>query len=120
MAAHNDLGEKGEDIAVQYIAVKGYQVLERNWRFGKDEVDIIATHDDTLVVVEVKTRNSAFFGSPAQFVSKAKQRHLIRAAHAYIEKQQLDLEVRFDIIGILIDARGEQIEHIEHAFLPKW
>ncbi len=120
MAAHNELGEKGEDIAVRFLLNKGFELLDRNWRFGKDEVDIIATLADTLVVVEVKTRNTAFFGSPAQFVSKVKQRHLIRAAHAYIEKHQLDLEVRFDIIGIIIDARGEQVEHIEHAFLPKW
>ncbi|MEX2596591.1 MAG: YraN family protein [Salibacteraceae bacterium] len=120
MASHNELGEKGEEIAHAHLIKNGYKMLERNWRFGKEEIDIIAQQGDELVVVEVKTRNSDFFGEPHQFVSKGKQNHLIRAAHAYIEKHDLDLEVRFDVIGIIVNAKTEKLEHIEGAFQPRW
>jgi putative endonuclease len=120
MAQHNDLGRRGEEMAVQYLLQKGYKVLERNWHFGKEEVDIIATLGVELVVVEVKTRNSAFFGEPQTFVSRSKQQHLVRAAHAYVTRNDHDLEVRFDVIGIVLNALEERLEHVEGAFLPRW
>ena len=92
MATHNDLGNRGEEIAEAHLVKNGYQILERNWRFGKEEIDIIARLEDQLVIIEVKTRNSDFFGEPHEFVSKSKQAHLIRAAHAYVEKKDLDLK----------------------------
>src|SRR5690606_38292386 len=102
MAEHNDLGTEGETIAANHLVKQGYKILERNWRFGKEEIDIIAQKEDTLVVVEVKARFSNFFGEPEEFVSRAKQKHLIKASQAYIEKHNLDLEVRFDIIGVIV------------------
>lgn len=120
MATHNDLGEKGEELAVAHLIKTGYVILERNWRFGKDEIDIIARIADELVIVEVKTRQSDFFGEPQEFVSKSKQNHMIRAAHAYIEKHDLDLETRFDIIGIILNTKDQKIDHIEGAFQPRW
>ena len=120
MASHNDLGEKGEDLANAHLIQMGYTILERNWRFGKEEIDIIARIADELVIVEVKTRNSDFFGEPHEFVTKGKQSHMIRAANAYIEKHDLDLETRFDVIGIILNAKGQKIDHIEGAFQPRW
>jgi len=64
MASHNELGEKGEEIAAGHLLKNGYAILERNWRFGKEEIDIIASQDDELIIVEVKTRNSVFLANP--------------------------------------------------------
>lgn len=120
MAENQDLGQKGEDIACAFLEQLGLQVVERNWRYGREEIDIIAKTKHTLVFVEVKTRKSALFGAPALFVDKQKQRHLIKAAQGYVDRYKSDLEVRFDVVGILIDATGEQVEHIPNAFQPKW
>ena len=120
MAAHNELGEKGEELAVLHLMKLGYEILERNWYFGKQEVDIIAQYQDQIVIVEVKTRNSDYFGEPEQSVSLAKQTHLVRAAHAYINKNRLDLEVRFDVIGIILNKKEQRLNHIEDAFQPRW
>lgn len=120
MADHNELGDRGEEIATAHLRKLGYEILDRNWRFGKEEIDIIAKHNDELIIVEVKTRNSDFFGNPAESVTRAKQAHLIRAAHAYIEKHDLDVETRFDVIGIVLNHKGQNLEHIEGAFMPRW
>jgi putative endonuclease len=120
MAAHNELGELGEGLAVEMLGRKGYDILERNWVFGKEEIDIIAIHEGVLVIVEVKTRNSDYFGPPEQAVSKAKQNHLIRAANAYVRKYDLDFEVRFDVVGVILNAKEERLNHIEGAFQPSW
>jgi putative endonuclease len=120
MATHNELGSRGEDLAAHHLVKKGYQIQERNWYFGKEEIDVIAIQGNELVIVEVKTRNSDFFGAPHQFISKSKQAHLVRAAHAYVQKFGLDLEVRFDVIGVILNGREQRIEHIERAFLPRW
>ena len=120
MAAHNELGLKGEELAVIHLKGLGYQILERNWRFGKEEIDVIALHDDFVVVVEVKTRNTDFFGPPEQSVSRSKQGHLVRAANAYVQKLDIDCEVRFDVIGIVLNKQGQTLRHVEHAFQPHW
>ena len=121
MAEHNDLGKAGEELACEYLINKGFKILERNWRFGNDEIDIIAQHADNLIVVEVKTRMTNFFGEPQTFVSKQKQGFLIRAANVYSERIKQDLEVRFDIIGVVLSTGAAPIiEHIEEAFLPRW
>ena len=120
MASHNDLGNQGEDLAVEHLASKGYEILERNWYFGKEEIDIIAKKGKELVIVEVKTRDSDFFGEPHEFVSRSKQNHLVKAAHAYVQKNNFDLEVRFDVIGIIMNSKTQKIEHLEGAFQPRW
>lgn len=118
MGEHNDIGDKGEDMAAQHLTEKGYEILERNWNFGQDEIDIIAQKDDQIIFVEVKTRGSAFFGRPEEYVNKQKQKFNIRAANAYVEKNDVDLEVRFDVVGVIINPGGKEIEHVEDAFAP--
>ena len=118
MAEHNDLGTSGEKLAVAYLKEKGYEVLETNWRSGSVEIDIIAQNKQFLIVAEVKTRTSNKFGEPEEFVTKQKQKFLIRAAQAYITKMDLDVEVRFDIISVLVSGTSSKISHIEDAFYP--
>lgn len=118
MADHNDLGASGEEMAKAYLAEKGFQILESNWRSGKNEIDIIAIHNDTLVVAEVKTRSSSLFGEPEVFVNKNKQRMLIRAANIYVQRNNIDLEVRFDIVSVISGSGKHKVHHIIDAFYP--
>lgn len=118
MADHDELGKAGEEMALRHIRSMGYSVLETNWRFGREEIDIIAKDGDMLVIIEVKTRATDWFGEPEFFVSKSKQRTLIRAAEAYIIKKDLDVETRFDIISVIITAAKKTVNHIEDAFYP--
>ncbi len=120
MAKHNELGKLGEDIAVQYLVDKGYEILERNWRNKHKEIDIIAKDGETLVVVEVKTRQSDDHGEPDLAVTRQKQTRLIYAANAYIFNNGLDVSTRFDVISIFFNNGSPVIDHIEDAFLPHW
>lgn len=117
MATHNDLGEKGENLAVEFLQKKGYQILDRNWRFKKAEVDIIAQKEDILVIVEVKTRTSNYFGNPQDFINQKKVQLLVEAANEYVISKDLDVEVRFDIVAILKNKQEFDLEHLEDAFL---
>ena len=117
MAEHNETGIKGEELAATFLKNKGYLILETNWRFKHLEADIIATIDKTLVVAEVKTRKSNYFGEPETFVNKQKQKNLIKTANEYIIRNNLDLEVRFDVISVILGNNQMNINHIEDAFL---
>jgi len=116
MARHNELGKEGEQRALLMLKAKGYTILETNWRHEKDEVDIIATDKDELVIVEVKTRSTDYFGDPEDAVGPAKAKNLIRAAEAYIELNNLDTDVRFDIVSIILRNGKAAINHIIDAF----
>jgi putative endonuclease len=111
-------GSEGEAEAVKHLRSLGYKILETNWRFGQEEIDIIASYKDILSVVEVKTRSSSAFGEPEIFVNRQKQRHLIKAADAYLHKSGLTLEVRFDIASVLKKGGSYQVTIIENAFYP--
>ncbi len=116
MAHHNELGKEGEQRALQMLLGKGYKILETNWRHEKDEVDIIAKDHEELVIAEVKTRSTDFFGDPEEAVTPRKARNLIRAAEAYIEINDLDMDVRFDIVSIILRNGKATINHIIDAF----
>ena len=116
MAYHNELGKLGEQLAVDYLSRNGFAILERNFIFNKAELDIIAQREEKIIVVEVKTRNSAFFGDPQDFVTKAKIKLMVKAANEYVITNNIDMEVRFDIIAILKNQHIEKIEHFENAF----
>ena len=117
MAHHNELGKLGEKLAAVYLLKNGYEILAQNYYFDKAEIDIIAKKsEDTLVVVEVKTRNSDFFGDPQEFVTPSKIKLLVKAANEYIISSDLDMEVRFDIIALIKNKTIEKIEHFENAF----
>lgn len=117
MIEPHDLGKVGEELAVEHLIGEGYQILERNWRLGHKEIDIIALKDDTLAIIEVKTRKSNDYGDPDISVGDYKQQMLIWAADAYVRYKNLDVEVRFDIISIILNDTEKSIEHIEDAFI---
>ncbi|MEM1326568.1 MAG: YraN family protein [Bacteroidota bacterium] len=121
MATKKEIGNQGEQLAADYLSAKGYRVLERNWRFSRAEVDIIAMDGEILVFVEVKTRSSTYFGEPEAFVSETQERLLLDAANVYMEQIGHDWEIRFDIIGIvLLNIGHPDIRHFEDAFFPEW
>ncbi|MCX6268988.1 MAG: YraN family protein [Bacteroidetes bacterium] len=116
MKDHIELGKAGEEAATNFLEEKGYRILERNWRFGREEIDIIARDGNFVVIVEVKTRTSNVFSEPEAAVTKSKQRILIRAANAFVNYRRQGGEVRFDIVTILIRPEGTTINHIADAF----
>ena len=100
MAEHNELGKKGEEMARKFLVEKGFEILATNWRYSKDEIDIIARKDNCLVIVEVKTRFSNVFGEPEEFVSNKKQSFLIRAANVYVEKNNIPAQATYRSLGM--------------------
>lgn len=116
MADHNDLGKLGEEIAVDFLEKNGYEILETNWTFQKAEVDIIALKAEVLAVVEVKTRSSIDFGLPQDFVKPKKIQLLVKAINEYVTQNELDVDVRFDIVAIHKENNEFILEHIEDAF----
>jgi putative endonuclease len=116
MAKHNELGKKGEQLAVDFLLKNNYDIIERNYRFEKAEVDIIAQKDGFLAIIEVKTRSTADFGNPQDFVKPKQIQRLVKAVNEYVEVNDLDLEVRFDIIAIVKTGNKFVIEHLENAF----
>ena len=119
MAKHIELGKKGELLAKRFLENKGYSILDSNWRHEKDELDLVAMDRDELVFVEVKTRRSDVFGEPEEDVAPAKEKSLIRAAEAYLDEKDLDIDSRFDIVSIILNRDQTQIKHIEDAFYPE-
>jgi len=117
MATHNELGKKGEELAVDFLQKNNYKILDRNWRYKKAEVDIITLKNDVLAVIEVKTRSSNYFGNPQDFVNPKKIQLLVEAINEYVTSKDLDVEVRFDIIAILKNGNTFEIEHLKDAFL---
>lgn len=116
MAQHNELGNTGEQLAVDFLIKHGYEILERNYRFDKAEVDIIAKLNNTLAIIEVKTRSSIDFGNPQDFVKPKQIQRLVKAVDAYVISNDMDVEVRFDIIAIIRENKEFKIEHLENAF----
>lgn len=117
MAQHNELGKKGEEMAVAHLLRKGYAIVTRNFTYQKAEVDIIARKDNILAVVEVKTRSTPDFGDPQDFVKKKQISQLVKAIDYFVNEHNLDVEVRFDIIAIIKNKAGTRLEHLEDAFL---
>lgn len=111
-----ELGVFGELMAQRHLVENGYLIRRANYRYLKYEVDIVAEKDDKIVVVEVKTRQTAEIGEPWKAVSRKKQRQIIVCADHYVQLHQLEQEVRFDIISIVHNQYRTNLEHIEDAF----
>lgn len=114
----HELGIYGENLAVKELIKKGYEIIDRNFRFKKFEIDIIAKKNLQLVVCEVKTRVTATIGEPFKAVTRNKQKQIITTADYFIKSKNLDIDVRFDIISIVHNSFRTKIEHIEDAFSP--
>ncbi len=116
----NELGTWGEDYACRYLIQHGFTVLSRNFRFKKYEIDIVAKKNNEIVVVEVKTRQTAEIGEPWRAVTRSKQKQIIQVADRYVKQNTISLNTRFDIISIVHNSYRTELEHITHAFYPSW
>ena len=118
MAKHNLLGHEGEDVAAQYLREHGYTIQDRDWHCGHKDLDLVVTKDNVIVFVEVKTRTGTEWGNPQDFVDDRKIRSIVHSADAYLRLNQINMEVRFDIISVIADRGEFKVEHIEQAFFP--
>lgn len=113
-----EIGIIGENMAIDHLIRLGYDILARNWRYKKAEIDIIAKENDCLIFVEVKSKTSVSFGQPEEAIDQKKEAMLIDAAQRYMESIDHNWEVRFDIISILLSKtfKLEKISHFKDAF----
>jgi putative endonuclease len=117
MRAKDGLGRYGENVAARYLGELGYELLARNWRCPQGELDIVARDDRTLVFVEVKTRSSVEFGTPAEAVTRVKAQRLRVLAAAWLAQHRPPYgELRFDVISVLRQPAGAaRVEHLRGA-----
>ena len=118
MAAHNELGKWGEELAAEYLQEKGYVILERDWKSGHHDLDIVAKDGDTLVVAEVKTRRNRLFGDPEEAIGYKKRMSLQSAINHYVKSHHINGELRFDVISIVGNIGSKpEIDHIKEVAL---
>jgi putative endonuclease len=113
-----ELGDLGERFAIQCLQEKGYKIVTTNYRYLRNEVDIICEEKEQLIFIEVKTRQTAQIGPPWKAVNRHKQKQIIKCAHQYLVSKDDEREARFDIVSIVHNSKGTFIEHIEDAFYP--
>lgn len=110
------IGSIGEELAVNYLKCKGYNILQRNYKTVYGEADIIAKDKETLVFIEVKTRSNLSFGYPFESVNLKKQERLRKIALYYLKNVNIQSLIRFDVISINTENGLNKIEHIKDAF----
>ena len=106
MAAHNEFGKAGEQMAAEWLGQQGFRILFRNWKFSRYEIDIIAHHSGILHFIEVKSRSDDLFGKPEDWVNREKGRHLLIAGEAFQQKNPSWNLVQYDILSILLIPDG--------------
>lgn len=104
--------------AKRFLQGKGYDILEQNFRIGRGELDLICMDKEEIVFIEVKTRQTSYFGQPFLSVTRKKQQQLVKLADHYMKKKDVMNEARFDVISIVLNRSEYSIEHIENAFVP--
>ncbi len=113
------IGDIGEAYAASHLEEKGYTILERNWRFRRLELDLIAMFEDIMVFVEVKTRDVNSFYKPERSVTRNKWDNIAFAAGRYMEHSGHDWEIRFDLVSVLLRPDGTaSVRHFEDVFFP--
>jgi putative endonuclease len=121
--APHRLGRWGEERAARFLVGRGYEVVARNYRFGRREIDIIVRRGTLYAFVEVKTRAGLGFGVPEEAVTRRKRREIEAVATDFLFRRRLDsATVRFDVVSVLVDRdrRVVRTEHIEDAWRPAW
>lgn len=118
-SARKKLGAWGETVAAEHLTAKGYDILERNWRCQRGEVDIIAQAGSQLVFVEVKTRRGRALGSPEEGLTRRKSQKLIELATIFVAELGREVDWRIDLVAVELDASGRLLrcEHIPNAVL---
>ena len=118
MAAHNELGKWGEDLAAEYLQEKGYLILERDWKSGHRDLDIVAQDGDTIVFVEVKTRRNRLFGEPEEAIDYQKRKSLQMTINHYVSCRHINSDIRVDVITVVgIIGDTPEIDHIKGVAL---
>jgi putative endonuclease len=108
MAAHNEFGKAGEQMAAEWLEQHGFHLISRNWKFARYEVDIIASRDEILHFIEVKSRHDDLFGNPEDWVDRRKGRHLLTVGEAFQDKYPVWKQVQYDILSILLTPDGKR------------
>lgn len=123
MFVTNPIGIIGEEEAAKMLKAKGFRIVERNWRMGHLEIDLIAENRKEIVFAEVKARTTTYSNRmPEEYVDEDKKRRMTAAANAYIKYKKIEKTPRFDIIGILVNPETNEItyrNHLENAFQPR-
>jgi putative endonuclease len=109
-------GNDGEQLAAEFLKAKGFTILERNYKYKRAEIDLIVSRENWLIFIEVKTRSSASYGHPEEFVDYHKEKMILWGALQYMYKINWQGNVRYDIVSILLRSSGPEIVHIEDAF----
>jgi putative endonuclease len=117
MAKHNATGKRGETMAIAYFKELGYRILETNWRFARYELDIIASKNNTLHFIEVKTRTSTLYGHPELSVTPQKFKKILAAAEQYLYQNPQWLRVQYDVLSILITSGVPDFFLLEDVYL---
>ena len=112
-------GREAEHLAARYLRARGYRIWKTNWRWGRKELDLVTLYRDELVIVEVKARIGNTVNDPSEVVDGAKQRNIVLATEAFIRLYDCRRPTRFDVIAVIHNSEGMEIEHVENAFFPK-
>ena len=116
-----ETGRQGEDLAQEYLLREGFTLLDRNWRNGRYELDLVAERDGVLHIVEVKTRVAGNPVSPEEAYTRAKFRALCKAAEYYIRLYRIEFDVQFDLIAVEHDEAGDfTLRYIPQVMSPVW
>ena len=116
MAKHLKQGQQAESLAAQYLTNMGYQILEKNYRSGRAEVDIIGQIGALIIFIEVKSLQKTFYGNPEDRIGEHKKHMLFQAANDYQMDKNWHKEIRFDAISVNFYPQAIKIEHFEDAF----
>jgi putative endonuclease len=118
MGNNKIIGDKGEALAIQFFEERAYTILEKNWRHSRYELDLIASKNNTLHIIEVKTRTSTFFGAPHEGVTDKKFEKILKGAEAYLYEHPQWTKVQYDVLAIFLPKNGvAQFELLEDFFI---
>ena len=118
MSSTYEIGRRAENIAAEFLQCKGYKLLHRNWRFYQKELDIIASYNKKLIIVEVKSCIGNISETPSDMITIGKMKNIVDAAEAYIFRYNIQEETRFDVIAVSFYGVEHFTQHIEGAFVP--
>ena len=116
MSNHNETGKRGEALAACWLAMQGFQILFKNWRHGRGEIDIIARKQGVIHIVEVKTGCTTTFGYPEERINRRKWKTMFRVSDEFLSGWRGEVEIQFDVISVFIDKKTVHYHHIENAF----
>ena len=114
----NETGRRGEEIALAWLLAHGFRLLDRNWRAGHKELDLVVESDARVHIVEVKTLTPPLLVHPFEKVDTRKQAALVQAARRYIAWRHVSKEVQFDVVSVVLAGEHPEVEYIPEAFYP--